>query len=120
MIRAELKRRLCAAAVSMLGSLLIAGAGSTHAADEKPQLPAGAQLLAIEATPSTIELGNKFEYAQVLLTGKLASGEQIDVTRMATIHSPECAKITPTGLVRPAADGHGDLRIELAGQSLLV
>ena len=45
-------------------------------------LPKGASLAALEVQPKEIRLTDRFAYAQLLVTGRLASGETIDVTRM--------------------------------------
>src|ERR1700722_6939158 len=82
-----------------IGSTLIASAAD---APSKPKetLPAGVEITAVEILPASIELTNQYEYAQVLLTGKLASGEQIDLTRMAsTAGTGDVVSIWPTGVV---------------------
>ena len=55
------------------------------------KLPEGAQLTALDVQPKSLEFRGPFDYAQVLVTGKLASGETPDVTRLAA----EVAKISP-------------------------
>jgi hypothetical protein len=93
--------------------------GTAARADEK--LPDGAKLVKIEAHPASVALKTPFEYAQLILTGQLENGERIDVTRMAAIEKPEgVVKITPTGQVRPVADGDGQLKVSLAGQTVAV
>lgn len=84
------------------------------------KLPGAAKVVKIEAQPTVIDLKGPFEYRQVLLTGQLDSGEKIDVTRMAQIMAPANVKVSPTGLVRPQADGAGELKFTLAGQSVAV
>jgi hypothetical protein len=109
-------RRILPAAAA-LAALALAG-GARAEAPEK--LPAGAALVKIEAQPARIELGNPYAYSQLILTGRLASGESLDVTRMASLAAPPAVKVSPTGLVRPAADGDGALTVSLAGQTLAV
>src|SRR5262245_44180415 len=84
------------------------------------KLPPGAKLASIEARPSAIELKHPFAYAQLLVTGKLDSGEQFDVTRLVRIEKPATVTITPTGLVRPTADGEGAIQLTLDGKSVNV
>lgn len=85
------------------------------------KLPPNAKLVKIEAQPAAIELKTPFDYRQLLLTGQLESGERIDVTRMVQVAAPAATvKITPTGLVRPQADGAGELKFTLAGQTVTV
>ncbi len=85
-------RTLTAAAV------LAAALGCTAArADEtKETLPPGAKLVKIEAQPASIALANPFQYAQLVLTGVLDTGERIDVTRMAEVEKPANVKVSPT------------------------
>jgi hypothetical protein len=91
--------------------------GSLHAAPTE-KLPSGAKLTKIEAQVAKIDLANAFEYSQLLLTGTLASGERIDVTRMVEVIAPSFVEISSTGVVRPKADGSGKLSFKLSGQTL--
>jgi hypothetical protein len=83
-------------------------------------LPQGATLVKLEAFPPSVTLTNRYQYAQLLLTGVLKTGERLDVTRMAKIETPSCAKLNATGMVRPAADGSGSLKVTLGGQELAI
>jgi hypothetical protein len=98
--------------------ILAAAQGPLALAEEK--LPPGARLVRIEARPPRVELHNRFEYAQLTLTGVLASGDHVDVTRLAHLNAPAVVKVSPTGMVRPAADGEVALEVSLEGQSLRV
>jgi hypothetical protein len=102
----------------VVGSLALFVAAA-HAAPPVEQLPPGAKLVGIEAQVQRVELKNPFAYTQLLLTGKLASGESIDVTRLARIDAPaSLVKVSPTGLVRPTGDGTGALKVSLNGVAL--
>jgi hypothetical protein len=91
------------------------------AAEAPERLPAAAKLLRIDAQPATLTLTHPYDYRQLLLTGQLESGEQIDVTRMARVEiSNAIVTISPRGMVRPVADGEGELTFTVAGQTLLV
>ena len=92
----------------------------TGAARGQEKLPPGARVVGLEATPAAINLGQPFDYAQVLLTGKLNTGERIDVTRLAVPEVPKVVTLSPTGMVRPAADGAGSLRFSLGDQSATI
>jgi hypothetical protein len=82
-------------------------------------LPPGAKLVAITAEPASIELNQRFGYRQLILTGKLESGEQVDVTRLAELATPsEIVDVTPARLVRPKGDGSATLKFKLAEQSV--
>ena len=107
-----------------LGAVLaLATAASAADATAKPKeaLPPGIELTSIEVQPQSIELGTKYAYAQVLVTGRLASGEQIDLTRMANVSgASDVVTVSPTGVVRPTADGAGELKWTVAGRTLSV
>src|SRR5437879_5399115 len=93
----------------------IAG-GLTSAGRAQEQLPAKLKIVRVEAYPQAIALRNPYEYRQVLLTGQLETGERIDVTRMAQVEADaRLVKISPTGLVRPVADGKGQVSFTVAG-----
>jgi hypothetical protein len=90
-------------------------------AKPKETLPAGVELVSIDVEPAAINLENAYAYAQVLLTGRLAGGVQIDLTRMADVVAPDgLVTISPAGVVRPKADGRGELKFSVAGRSLVV
>ncbi|MBI2827171.1 MAG: DUF1553 domain-containing protein [Planctomycetia bacterium] len=103
-------------------ALLFAATGRTSADEGKPEkLPEGMQVVGLAAIPATIELKHRYDYAQLLVTGVLATGERIDVTRMAAVEAPAALlAISPNRLVRPAGDGTGALAVSLAGQTLSV
>ncbi len=83
-------------------------------------LPPGAKVVAIEARPTSIDLKHRFDYAQLLLTARLESGERVDVTRLVKLPDSAQVKISETGLVRPKADGQGELSFSLAEQTVTV
>lgn len=93
-----------------------------EAADRKPeQLPAGRTVVRLEALPNSVQLKHPYDYAQVLLTAELDTGERIDATRLAQAEVPTAlASMSPTGMVRPHADGAGELKFQLGGQLLAV
>ncbi|MDB5313638.1 MAG: hypothetical protein JWO38_7840, partial [Gemmataceae bacterium] len=99
-------------------ALLLAAPGFA-AAQEK--LPDGAKILKLEARPAAVTLTGPFAYAQLLVTARLDSGEAVDVTRIAKIETPAgLVALSPAGLVRPTADGAGDITVSLAGQAVKV
>jgi hypothetical protein len=88
-------------------------------AEEK--LPPGSKLVRLEAHPAAITLKHPYDYTQILLTGQLATGERIDVARMAQAVKPDLlVKLSERGVVRPVADGSGEIMFTLAGQSVSV
>jgi hypothetical protein len=94
-------------------------ASATTAAEPAETLPPGAKVVKLEAQPPRIELKTPFEYRQLVLTGHLATGEQLDVTRLAKIETPaQLVRVSAAGVVRPIADGSGVLKITLQDQTL--
>jgi hypothetical protein len=107
----------------LLLALTLAATAAVSARADAPaeKLPPGAKLTRIEAYPASITLKHPFDYRQLLLTGYLESGEKLDVTRLAKLDQPAVAvKVSATGLVRPAADGKGELKFSLEGKSVTV
>jgi len=87
---------------------------SLRAADEPSEkLPDGAKVVAIDVKPSAIELATPYAYSQVLVTAKLATGETIDATRIATLKPATVASVSRSGNVRPTADGAGAITVTL-------
>src|SRR5262249_13087400 len=85
------------------------------------QLPPGTKLVRLEARPPAVILKPPYAYAQLWVTGRLDNGDRVDVTRMAQVEKPApLVKLSPTGLVRPVADGTGQLKITLAGLTATV
>jgi hypothetical protein len=106
------------ARLSLIALAAVALVGSQLRAQET--LPPGAKLVKLQAEPASVALKNPFEYRQMVITGQLESGEKVDVTRMAQAAAPPVVKVSPTGLVRPASDGTGELKFTLAGQTVTV
>ena len=86
---------------------------------EPESLPKGVQVSSLEVAPSAITLDSPYAYSQIVVSGKLDSGEIVDVTRMVTIKVENgVAEVSKTGLVRPLKDGEGTIALSFAGQSL--
>lgn len=86
---------------------------------ETEKLPPGRKLVALEALPQRIELKHPFDYTLLLITGVLDDGSRVDVTRQVQREYPAALiTISPTGLVRPRADGQGQLILRLAEHAL--
>ena len=85
------------------------------------QLPAGLNVVSIEVHPAAVDLKHRFDYRQLLVTGKLSSGESVDLTRMATMtHSGKAANISADGQVRAAEDGTDEITYSFNNQSVKV
>ena len=82
-------------------------------------LPAGAQIAALEVQPQKVALSGKYEAAQLVITARLASGDTIDVTRLAKLQiDGGIAEVSASGQVTPVHNGSGALRAEIAGKSV--
>ncbi len=80
------------------------------------KLPTGAKVVGLEVEPKSIALGSPYQYVQLLIGGRLAGGDAFDITRLAKIDVPaKLVAISPSGLVRPIADGQGEITISLDG-----
>src|SRR5436305_14932111 len=99
----------------LLSLTALALVAATGAAQET--LPPGAKVTRLEVYPASVTLKNPFDYNQMLVTGVLAGGERVDVTRLVKVETPAAVKVSPTGLLRPASDGAGTVRFSLAGQT---
>lgn len=85
---------------------------SATRADEPEKLPEGMKIVSLEVSPAQIDLPHPFAYSQLLVTGRLESGEAVDATRMAKFtSSPELLNVSERGLARPKADGEAQLTI---------
>src|SRR5216117_3306364 len=93
---------------------LVVTAGTTVAQET---LQPGAKLTRLEVYPASVTLKHPFDYNQLLVTGILADGERIDVTRLVKVEAPAAVKVSPAGIIRPTADGNGSLRFSFLGQS---
>jgi hypothetical protein len=91
-------------------TLAVLALASPAFAQEK--LPAGAKVAKLDVRPAKVELKGPFAYSQLLVTATLEGGEQIDATRIAKISVPNFAAVS-AGLVRPTADGGGEITVSL-------
>jgi WD40 repeat protein len=88
---------------------------------ETETLPDGAKLVGLSVEPNAVRLVNRFDYAQLIVTGKLESGDTVDVTRLVTWQaSAPVIDVSKTGLVRAKVDGDGQLVATVAGQTVSV
>ncbi len=88
----------------------LALAAGVHAQEK---LPPGAKVVKVEVRPERVEIKTPFEYRQLLITGVLATGERVDLTRMAKLDAPPVVKISDAGQVRPASDGKGEIQASM-------
>lgn len=108
--------------------LLTLAACSLASADTPPEgtlpieaIPPGAEVVAIEVEPSKIDITRSIDYAQLLVTGKLVTGDLVDLTRLAEIvPSAEIISVSATGEVRPQSDGTGEIVVKFGDKSASV
>jgi hypothetical protein len=87
--------------------------------DQRARLPQG-RVESLQVSPSSIELTAASDYAQLVITATYESGQQVDVTRLASIQGYTGVSVSEMGLVRPQRAGRGELHVELGGQHLTI
>ena len=87
----------------------------------EPEAPPADRVVAITVEPQTVELAGPFASTQLVVTGTLAGGGTVDLTRSVTVAPPtngqsavNLVEISETGLIRPLADGSGSLQLGYA------
>ncbi|MGI9472458.1 MAG: DUF1549 domain-containing protein, partial [Rubripirellula sp.] len=83
-----------------------------NAADENR--PAAGQITGLAIDPEQIEMSSPYDYTQLIVTATLKDGSTFDVTRLCEIELPSWATIDATGLLRPAMDGGGVIKVQFA------
>src|SRR5947199_276095 len=97
---------LCWIAASTLMALCLSALQARGA----ETLPEGLKVVALESRPASVELKHKFDYRQLLVSGKLETGETVDLTRMVQLaQAAKAVSVSPAGVVRPAAAGSEQL-----------
>jgi len=79
------------------------------------------KLTKIAVDPASVELEHRYDYRQLLFTGTLSTGEQVDITRMVE-QTAECGAVAVSGrgLVTPQGDGEGSMSFSLGEVSVEV
>lgn len=96
-------------------------AAPTMAPAQPETLPPGDQVLALEVQPDSVKLVGRHSYVQLLVTARLASGDTVDVTRMATYKlSGRKADLAANGRLVPRSNGRERLKVTLGGQTAMV
>ena len=109
-------------------SWLAVTAGGRLSGQEQPSggaaetIPAEVSLVGeLEVLPATIELRHRFDYRQLIVTGKTAAGETVDVTRVVkSAQSPKSVRMSAGGLVTAVADGQEELVLSYGGKTVRV
>ena len=82
----------------------------TSSAIAQEKLPPNAKVIKLAPTPERLEFKNPFDYRQLRIDATLDDGNIIDATRIVQIKAPAgLLSITPTGIIRPLANGTGEL-----------
>ena len=85
---------------------------------ETESLAEGETIAAIEVQPTSITIDRPFDTAQFLVTGRLTSGDRLDVTRIVqTTLSGDAVAISPSGLVTVRHDGRAEVTFKLGEQT---
>ncbi|SIO62073.1 Protein of unknown function [Singulisphaera sp. GP187] len=74
----------------------------------------------IRVEPSQIELSGSQARQQVAVTGEFADGTIRDLTHSADyqVEPPSLAQVTPSGVIRPGAEGTGRIRVIVDGRQI--
>lgn len=88
----------------------------TEAVNES--LPKGSEIATLIASPSTLQLRSRTEHSQLLITAKLTSGDEADVTRLAHYEvSGDLGAVSPSGKLSVQKPGHGTIKISYGGKT---
>ncbi len=80
--------------------------------------PPDIKIASFEIQPAKINFVSANDYAQMLVTARLNSGETMDVTRMVKFSvKPELASVSPRGILQPLKNGTAKLTVALAGKT---
>ena len=87
----------------------------------KEALPSGTKLVALDVSPETIQLQDKHDSAQLLVTGILNTGDKVDVTRIAQLTANNhSVNVSALGRVTWQSAGLAKLEVSLAGQQVTI
>ncbi|MBL9167245.1 MAG: DUF1549 domain-containing protein [Verrucomicrobiales bacterium] len=86
--------------------------------DPKETLSPGAQVVSLMLQPSEVSLRTRNDHIQFLVTAKLASGDEADVTRQCQFEVDEgLATISHSGRLTGLKPGSGTVKVSLQGKS---
>ncbi len=87
----------------------------------EPDAAPADRVVAVTVEPAAVELIGPFASTQLVVTGTLAGGGTVDLTRSVTVAPPasgqsavKLVEVSGTGLVRPLADGSSSLELRYA------
>ncbi|MGY8673330.1 MAG: DUF1549 domain-containing protein [Verrucomicrobiia bacterium] len=74
------------------------------------------RVVGISVSPADIKVSKRYDYGQALVTGWMASGETIDLTRKASYKlSSEIGSVSTRGMVRPTKNGKATVAVSYGG-----
>ncbi|HWL09140.1 MAG TPA: DUF1549 domain-containing protein [Planctomicrobium sp.] len=84
-------------------------------------LPADAQVTKLEVSPENVTLRSPYDSTQVLVTGVLATGDRIDLTRLAKLNlQGDAATLSQLGRIYPQKNGTSQLTVSFGDQKITV
>ena len=94
---------------------VLAAASAASAQTAKP-------VAALAAFPSALKLKGTDDAPQLLVTGKLADGREIDLSAAATysVSDPKVVRVEPTGRVIPLSNGSAEITATFEGKTVKV
>jgi WD40 repeat protein len=91
---------------------------SAEPANAPEALPEGARVAGLEIQPNRIKIDNPNDYAQLLVTARLESGDMADATRLVKFAmKSQLAEISSRGVLRPLKNGASKLTVSLSGKT---
>ncbi len=85
------------------------------AEETQPELDS---VVALTIEPGEIQLNSPYAYAQMIVTAELKDGAKADVTRVCSLDVPGFVTVTAGGLVRPTANGSGQVTATLGSKTV--
>ena len=70
-------------------------------------------LTEIMVEPANLVLQSPYDYAQLIISGRLKDGSTTDITRLSTVTLPEWLHMETSGLLRASSDGAGEIQISI-------
>ena len=74
----------------------------------------------LQVLPAKVEFDSPYDYCQLVVTATTNSGKSVDVTRSGKLKLPDWLRRTGSGLVRPTADGNGEMTFEIGDHQLAI
>lgn len=87
--------------------------------EEPERLSAEDEIASLEVEPQVIEISNRYDSAQVIVTGVMKNGSRADLTRMVQSSIAEAiVSMNQNGLLRAIKDGETEITFTLANQTV--